>query len=123
MACPGCSEACQPQVSPLLDQPPSTEATADGIFTKTLGPLAAGSFVPQHSHATAHMTVIVSGRVRVIVDGTVRSEKSAPAAILIPALVMHMFEVLADNTRLLCVHDVSAAPVVIVAEHQLTSAA
>ena len=122
------------------EQPISTEIKmADGVFTKSMVVRRAGTIIPQHSHAYAHISVLVRGAVRVTVGGSdimgfatqdsvVRvtatgecfGDFTAPAGITIEAGVKHTFTTLADDTIILCVHDIGTAEgVEVLEEHQI----
>ena len=116
MACPGCLSECMGDLRVNV-RPLSTETTAEGVFTKTILIAEAGTFIPQHSHASAHLTVVVSGRVRVWAADDYLGEWQAMSSVLIPAHIMHTFQSLEPNTTLLCVHDVSRQPVTVLAEN------
>jgi AraC-like ligand binding domain len=65
----------------------------------------AGVLMHQHVHPYAHVSVIVRGSVRLYRNGERWGTLTAPACILIEANVAHQFEILADDTIFLCVHD------------------
>lgn len=77
---------------------------ADGVFAKTMGMPKAGMMVAQHSHAFAHVSVLVRGSLRVWKDDVIVGDFTAPAGITIPALAKHKFLALEDNTMVMCVH-------------------
>ena len=111
-----------PDYIPHPIQPISTEIRLlDGIFCKSMCIAKAGTFVPQHSHAFDHISVLVRGRVRLKSgDSTDALEYAAPDGILIKAGIKHLFESLVDDTIVLCVHDIGTADgVSIEAEHHL----
>ena len=124
MACPGCLEGCEAdRFAPFADQPISTEATIDGAFLKTVVLPALGSMVPQHAHATAHLTAVVRGGIRVWVNGKLDRDYHAPEGVVIPAGDLHHFQTIKPDTRLLCIHDVTDQPVRIVRENALPGVA
>ena len=83
------------------------EWQAAGVFVKLMPLAKRGDTVAQHVHAYEHTTLLVRGRVLMATSGRGTVIYDAPAAILIRASVAHSFEALADDTALLCVHDVS----------------
>jgi quercetin dioxygenase-like cupin family protein len=96
-------------------------AITDTMFVKSFLVPKAGSLMPQHVHVFAHISVIAAGGVRVWEDGLLKGEYQAPETFVIAAHKKHMFLTLADNTVVLCVHDISATgDIAIEAEHQLT---
>ena len=98
-------------------QPQATELTLyAGIFLKTWTMPDAGMIVPQHAHQHPHISLIMSGSVRVLSDGGTSGEFSAPAAVKLPALVKHSFITLTDNVTIACIH---ADSVVVADEHVL----
>lgn len=117
MSCPGCLEGCAiERFDVLTEQPVSTEATIDGAFVKTFVLPQAGLMVPQHAHATAHLTAVVSGSIRVWVNGRLDRDYHAPEGVVIPAGDLHHFQTLQQDTILMCIHN---APPVMVAENSL----
>ena len=70
---------------------------------------AADTLAPQHAHEFSHLSYIASGAVRVFADGEPSGEFTAPASVVIPARVKHLFEILADNTVVLCIHNADHA--------------
>jgi quercetin dioxygenase-like cupin family protein len=107
---------------PHPHQPISTEIKMlDGVFVKSMCIAKAGTFIPQHSHTFDHVSVLVRGSVRVQTGGNSHSiAYRAPAGIMIPAGVKHLFESLEDDTIVLCVHDIrDGEGVSIEVEHHL----
>ena len=106
------------------DQPTEVDIRlVDGVFVKSAHFRHAGMLVPQHAHKFAHLSYIASGAVRVFADNVLLGEFTAPASIVIPARVKHLFETLADNTVVLCIHNADRAEagddVAIHAEHHI----
>jgi quercetin dioxygenase-like cupin family protein len=101
------------------NQPTSQLTLYAGIYLKTWSVPDAGSLVPQHAHRWPHLTLVISGAVRVWRDGVMLGDYRAPAAIKIPALEMHTFLTLTDDVILACVHATDAAEIEVAAEHQL----
>lgn len=90
----------------LETQPVQTNMTmCEGLFVKHCV-FDAGSWIPQHSHSTEHLSVIAAGAVRVWQDGVELGEFHAPAGITIKAHCKHTFLALEPNTTILCVHRV-----------------
>jgi quercetin dioxygenase-like cupin family protein len=101
------------------NQPISELRIYGGIFLKTWTVADAGTLLPQHAHAYDHLSMIVSGAVRVWRGGEMIGEYAAPATVRIPAEVMHTFLTLQDDVVIACIHavDASEADVAIAAEH------
>ena len=94
-----------PPLAPLDEQPLSTNIYTDvpGLFVKHCV-FDAGTFIPQHSHTTPHLSVIATGAVRVWKDGAVLGDFRAPAGVTIEAYAKHTFLALEPGTTVLCVH-------------------
>jgi len=80
-----------------------------GIFCKTWSVPEADALIPQHAHSHPHITLLVSGAVRLFRGGAagrmeVAGEYRAPAMIKIPAKQFHHFLTLAPDTTLACIH-------------------
>lgn len=67
----------------------------------------AGTYIPQHAHKHAHLSVIAAGRVAVWKNGELFGCFGTGRQIVIDADVKHMFQALVDETVVLCVHNVS----------------
>jgi quercetin dioxygenase-like cupin family protein len=106
---------------PEDQQPISSEWTiADDIFIKRITVERAGTFIPQHAHTYEHVSFIAVGRVRVWRTDYSCSIAEEGSFVTIPANVKHTFETLVDRTTVLCIHNVSRAGAVEIAEeHQL----
>lgn len=104
--CDTCAESGSCIVA-LAEQPKVSTFEADGIWTAQIVVALAGSLVPQHSHEYDHLTLLATGRVRVLEAGVVTGEYSAPAGIVIKAGVKHLFETLTDNVTIYCIHNVA----------------
>lgn len=63
----------------------------------------AGDLHPGHKHHFDHVSLLVSGRVRVTVDGYEPKEFSAPTFVVIKKEHNHKFEALTDNVLWYCV--------------------
>ena len=90
----------------LAEQPIETNISiCEGLFVKH-AIFAEGTFIPQHSHAFEHLSVIATGAVRVWKDGVLLGDYIAPAGVVIEARAKHLFLALAPWTTVLCVHRV-----------------
>ena len=95
-----------PKLARLADQPIQTDIRmCRGLFVKHCV-FAAGSYIPQHSHETEHLSVIATGAVRAWQDGLLMGDFAAPAGIVIKAHAKHTFLALEPLTTVLCVHAV-----------------
>lgn len=75
----------------------------DWLFVKQI-PIKAGEVVEQHVHEYDHVTGLVSGTVRVWIDGSDHGEFTAPKLISVPAGKRHMFLAVSDAV-LYCIHN------------------
>lgn len=80
-----------------------------GIYFRSIVLGKCGDRISQHVHDHDHATYIGSGAVRVWVNGDEPKDCTAGTAIPILAGHQHIFEALADDTRLTCVHDAASA--------------
>jgi quercetin dioxygenase-like cupin family protein len=92
------------------------DADGKGVFVKWFRVPKAETFLPQHAHDYAHVSVIAAGGVKVWEEGQVRGTFHAPSSIVIPAGKRHTFRTLFDNTVLLCIH---RSDVAVLEEHQI----
>jgi len=106
----------------LDEQPVSVEIKmADDVFIKSYHVEKAETWMPQHSHAYDHTSMIARGAVRVWRDGFLMGDFIAPKGIMIEAHTKHMFMTLQDDTIIYCIHNISrSGEVEIDAEHQLS---
>lgn len=107
----------------LVDQPIETNIhLCEGLFVKH-AIFAEGTYIPQHSHDDAHLSVIATGSVRAWADGELLGDYRAPAGIVIKARTKHTFLALEPLTTVLCVHrvDETGAPSIF-EEHQIGDA-
>ncbi len=105
-------------------QPIVTEFQADGVWTAHIVIPDEGTRSPQHAHVYEHLTVVASGSVRVTRDDANPAEYTAPAGIVIPAGVKHLFETLTPDVLLLCIHNTArGGEIKILEEHQIVGAA
>jgi len=89
----------------------------DGIFIKQMSMVSTGTFVPQHSHAYAHSSMLASGSVRVWQNDELKGDFKAPIPINIPAGVKHTFMSLEPNTVVYCIHRIDRSGHVEIDEH------
>ena len=107
-----------------VNQPVVTEFGADGLAVLSIAIPDAGTLTPQHSHAYEHLTMLAAGSVRVSRTDAEAAEYTAPAGILIPAGVKHLFETLTPDVLMLCIHNTAlTGRVEITEEHQIVEAA
>jgi hypothetical protein len=76
----------------------------DGLFVKKLLIAKAGTYVPQHAHASDHVTWLRVGIIRVWVNNVFRGVRAAPCSICVKAGIKHTFQSLRDNTEMYCIH-------------------
>lgn len=94
---------------------------ADDIFIKSGLFKKIPAFVPQHSHEYDHTSFIAAGSVNVWCDGEDMGVFRAPAPILIKARCKHMFEILEENTLILCIHNIARTGLIEIHDlHELT---
>lgn len=90
----------------LDEQPVSTDIRmCDGLFVKHCV-FAEGTYIPQHSHVTDHLSIIATGAVRAWANDALLGDFKAPAGVVIKARVQHLFLALEPMTTVLCVHRV-----------------
>ncbi len=96
--------------------------SADGVFFKHILIPLAGSIVPQHAHEYPHTTFLAHGALFAWADGVPLGRFQAPAGIYIEAKVKHLFQTVADDTIILCVHNALHAEGAgkVFAEHEVT---
>lgn len=87
-----------------VNQPLSELTVYAGIFLKTWAVPDAGTTLPQHSHEFPHLSLIVSGSVRVWCGEGLVGEFTAPAAVKIAAHEKHTFVTMTDAVVIACVH-------------------
>jgi hypothetical protein len=93
---------------PMDEQPFETAIhLSDGTFVKSFKVAKANTMLPQHSHAYSHTSYIATGAVKAWKEGVFLRDVTAPDGILIEAHAKHMFQTLADNTTILCIHSVA----------------
>lgn len=108
----------------MIEQPYGIEVhECDGLFLKQMFIPKRMTFIPQHSHAWDHLSMLVRGAVRVWKDEAFDAEYFAPKGILIKAGVKHLFLSLVDDTEIWCVHATRGEEFVkILEEHQIVGA-
>jgi len=97
-------------------QPETTEFVADGVWINQVVIKGIGIALPQHAHQHDHMTCVTKGSVRVERDDMAPQEFTAPAVVMIPALVKHLFVTLSEEVIVLCIHRIDRTGSVEVAE-------
>jgi quercetin dioxygenase-like cupin family protein len=75
-----------------------------GLYIKTFQVFDTGTIIPQHSHSYDHVTLVMSGAVRVWRDDGPARDYCAPATVHIPAGSKHMFVTLEADTTMACLH-------------------
>lgn len=103
------------------EQPESVEFhLADDVFVKSGFFKKTGAIVPQHSHEYDHSTFIAAGAVRAWCDDECLGDFYAPCSIFIKKHAKHTFEILNDDTLILCIHNISRNGIVDIHElHEL----
>lgn len=112
---------CQPSLVVAPEQPHGIELhMADDVFIKQMVIPRAGTYVPQHSHAYDHTSMLAKGSIRVWEDGQLTGDFVAPTGIMIKRGVKHTFLSLEDGTIVYCIHNLSRADVVeVLEEHHI----
>lgn len=91
------------------EQPIETDLSiANGLFVKSYLVPKAMTYLPQHTHAYDHVTVVAAGSVQIWVNKAYRGQFVAPATFLVEAGQAHLFMTSANDTVLLCIHRVGA---------------
>ena len=90
----------------MTDAPTSDLTIYGEVFCKLWSIPAPRTMVEQHVHDYDHLTILMSGRVRVFAGGDDKGVKEAPALIKIPAYTSHAFLSLSEDVRFACVHAV-----------------
>lgn len=80
---------------------------ADDIFIKSGLFKKPGTVIAQHSHEYDHTSFIATGGVRAWCDDEYLGEFIAPISIFISKHTKHTFITSAENTLLLCIHNIS----------------
>lgn len=93
---------------------------ADGVWLKQIVVPKANTYLPQHSHVLGHLTMVAKGTVNVWENGEGPVRHEAPSGIYIKAGVKHLFETLADDVVLYCIHSLATDDALrVLAEHEL----
>jgi hypothetical protein len=79
-----------------------------GIYYRVWSVPDAGTIIPQHAHKWNHITALLRGSVRVLSDGELMGDFTAPATLKIPALRMHEFHTLTP-CEFACIHNADRA--------------
>jgi len=82
---------------------------ACGLYFRSLRMKDAGMVAQQHTHDHDHATLVASGRARGWSGELWVGDKGPGEAFEIRAGVDHMFQALAPETLLVCVHDIASA--------------
>jgi quercetin dioxygenase-like cupin family protein len=80
-----------------------------GIFCKVWSIPCAGSGLEQDAHDWPHITLVVSGSVRLTRGNGIVRDYVAGDVIQIPARQLHGFVTLTDNVQLACLHAINRA--------------
>lgn len=75
----------------------------DNVFVKMMQFLRAGDAHSGHAHTYDHITLLASGKVRMLHDNG-EQEYAAPHLIVTPKGITHQFIALEANTVLCCIH-------------------
>lgn len=95
-------------------------ALPDGMFVKHYRIKKVGTYLPQHSHAHAHATLICHGSIRAWVDGRYLGRFNAPSVINIAAHTKHLFEIMEPDTTLACIHRIDrTGEIEVIEDHQI----
>lgn len=104
-----------------MHQPVGELTLFAGIFLKTWRVCEVGTLLPQHAHSYPHISLVVSGTVRVWAGAELLGDYVAPATIKVAAHTLHQFLTLTPDVVIACIHSVGEAEAPMVAqEHQLT---
>ena len=101
--------AAQPEVIDAEREIVEFVEEVEGIYFRSILIPKSGTLVPQHAHDHAHATYCGHGKAVYFVEGDYAGLLAAGHAISVKAGVMHAFLALADDTRLVCVHDAASA--------------
>lgn len=89
-------------------QPETSLVLFAGIYLKTYTVPDAGTMLPQHSHKHPHISLIISGSVRVWCEDRMLGQFIGPATVKIEARQKHSFLTLTDDVVLACIHATDA---------------
>lgn len=82
---------------------------SEGLYAKQME-LKEGSFAVQHKHNYDHLSILAKGKVRVLFEGNLSKEYTAPACINIVKDVNHAVYALEDSVWF-CIHATSETDV------------
>ena len=82
---------------------------SEGLYAKQME-LKEGSFAVQHKHKYDHLSILAKGKVRVLFEGELSKEYTAPACINIVKDVNHAVYALEDSVWF-CIHATSETDV------------
>ena len=82
---------------------------SEGLYAKQME-LKEGSFAVQHKHKYDHLSILAKGKVRVLFEGNLSKEYTAPACINIVKDVNHAVYALEDSVWF-CIHATSETDV------------
>ena len=82
---------------------------SEGLYAKQVE-LKEGSFAVQHKHNYDHLSILAKGKVRVLFEGNLSKEYTAPACINIVKDVNHAVYALEDSVWF-CIHATSETDV------------
>lgn len=82
---------------------------SEGLYAKQME-LKEGSFAVQHKHNYDHLSILAKGKVRVLFEGNLSKEYTAPACINIVKEVNHAVYALEDSVWF-CIHATSETDV------------
>jgi hypothetical protein len=91
-----------------------------GIFYKLYRVPDADTLMPQHAHQHDHLSALLQGSVRLMVDDRIIGDFTAPSTLRIPAHIKHTFLTLTPDVVLACIHNadhIENDEPVIAAEH------
>lgn len=101
----------------IVDLPDVEFSMSDGIFIKQMRLDRAGLYVPQHSHAYDHTSMLATGSIRVWCNDVLVGDFVAPRPIEIKSGTKHTFMSLEPNTIVYCIHNLRDHGLEIESEH------
>ena len=122
----GCNQDCATCLPTAFDfgleRPPVqvTVSEADGVHVAAITIPQAGTYVPQHSHAHEHLTMLAVGAMRVWVESELVGDFAAPFPLRIPGGRKHTFLALTDGVVFYCIHNIARTGAVeVLGRHEL----
>jgi len=97
-------------------QPFSELTLYAGIYLRTWVVADRGTMLPQHAHTFPHLSLILSGVVRIWRGDELLGDFVGPSTVKIPAREKHRFLTLSDRVTIACIHAVGEAENVDIAE-------